>query len=173
MSRALSRLRGRIAATLTLPVAVFGIASPAFSEDADLIARGRYLATASDCVACHTAPDGQPMAGGLALSTPIGAIMSTNITPSKDNGIGGYTLEQFDAAVRKGVRADGKHLFPAMPYTSYALLSDDDVAALYAYFMKGVEPGRSPPCRNETTVPVQHSPVDGRLETAVSRHRPV
>ena len=93
------------------------------------------------------------MAGGLALATPIGAIMSTNITPSKENGIGNYTLEQFDAAVRKGVRADGKHLYPAMPYTSYALLSDDDVAALYAYFMNGVAPVETRPAETKLPFP--------------------
>ncbi|MHA6646067.1 hypothetical protein [Mesorhizobium sp. A623] len=96
-----------------LSVAPSAVASPAFSADADQIARGKYIATASDCVACHTAPGGAAMAGGLSLATPIGAIIATNITPSKENGIGTYTLEQFDAAVRKGVRADGKHLYPA------------------------------------------------------------
>lgn len=134
------RLFGRIAVALTLSAVAATIANPAFTADADLIARGKYIATASDCVACHTGPGSEAMAGGLALATPIGAIMSTNITPSKENGIGNYTLEQFDAAVRQGVRADGKHLYPAMPYTAYALVSDDDVAALYAYFINGVEP---------------------------------
>lgn len=34
----------------------------------------------------------------------------------------------------------GRRLYPAMPYPSYAKLSDDDVRALYAFFMKGVQP---------------------------------
>ncbi|KQZ99834.1 cytochrome C [Mesorhizobium sp. Root157] len=161
MSRALSWLLRHAAATLTLSVAFFAVASPAASADADLIARGKYMATASDCVACHTAPGGAAMAGGLPLATPIGAIMSTNVTPSKQNGIGNYTLEQFDAAVRKGVRADGKHLYPAMPYTAYALLTDGDVAALYAYFMNGVEPVETRP--PETKLPF---PFDIRLSMA-------
>jgi mono/diheme cytochrome c family protein len=101
------------------------------------------------------------MAGGLALATPIGAVMSTNITPSKQNGIGNYTLEQFDAALRKGVRADGKHLYPAMPYTAYALLSNDDVAALYAYFMTDVKPVETRP--PETRLPF---PFNIRLSMA-------
>ena len=71
------------------------------------IERGRYLATAGDCIACHTAPGGKPMAGGLALASPMGPIYSTNITPSKTQGIGSYTLEQFTAALRHGKRADG------------------------------------------------------------------
>lgn len=124
---------------------LMAVAPPAFAQDADQIARGEYIATASDCVACHTAPGGAAMAGGLPLATPIGSVMATNITPSKENGIGNYTLEQFDAAVRRGVRADGAHLYPAMPYTAYAQLTDEDVADLYAYFMEGVAPVETRP----------------------------
>lgn len=112
-------------------------ASPAYAADADLIKRGEYLATAGDCIACHTAPAGKPFAGGLAIATPLGKIVSTNITPSKTAGIGNYTLEQFADALRRGVRADGQHLYPAMPYTSYVQLNEDDVKALYAYFLQG------------------------------------
>lgn len=110
------------------------------TPDAALVQRGQYLATAGDCVACHTAPGGQPYAGGLTVPTPVGAIVSTNITPSTTAGIGRYTERQFSDAVRKGIRADGAHLYPAMPYTSYAQVTDDDVRALYAYFMHGVAP---------------------------------
>ncbi|WP_215404374.1 cytochrome c [Janthinobacterium sp. JC611] len=106
--------------------------------DAAAIERGRYLATAGDCIACHSVPGGQPMAGGLALATPLGAIVATNITPSTTHGIGNYTLKQFSSAVRHGVRADGANLYPAMPYTAYAKVTDEDTAALYAYFMHGV-----------------------------------
>jgi mono/diheme cytochrome c family protein len=70
----------------------------------------------------------------------MGDIVATNITPSKSAGIGDYTKRQFDDALRKGIAAGGAHLYPAMPYTSYAKLTDDDVAALYTYFMRGVEP---------------------------------
>ena len=112
--------------------------APAPQFDAAAIARGKYLATASDCMACHTAHHGQPMAGGLVMSSPVGDIVSTNITPSKQHGIGKYTAQQFSDAVRKGVRADGQMLYPAMPYTAYAKMTDADVNAMYAYFMQGV-----------------------------------
>ncbi|MCP8894533.1 c-type cytochrome [Shinella daejeonensis] len=143
---------GHLAAALLLSI-VPAVASPAFGADDDQIARGKYLATASDCVACHTAPGGAAMAGGLPLATPVGPIIATNITPSKENGIGNYTLEQFDAALRRGVRADGKHLYPAMPYTAYAQLSDEDVAALYAYFMNEVTPVETSPAKTELPFP--------------------
>lgn len=105
---------------------------------------GKRLAVAADCVACHTAPEGKPFAGGYPLSSPMGVIYSTNITPSKTAGIGTYSNEQFARAVRDGVAADGTHLYPAMPYTSYAKMTDSDVAALYDYFMKEVQPVDTP-----------------------------
>lgn len=110
------------------------------ASQAASIQRGAYLATASDCAACHTAPGGQPFAGGLAITSPVGTIYSTNITPSTTDGIGNYTEAQFARAIREGVRADGANLYPAMPYTSYHLLTDADVQDLYAYFTHGVAP---------------------------------
>ncbi len=102
---------------------------------ATLLRRGEYVARLSDCVACHSTPDSAPFAGGLEMATPIGSIYATNITPDKETGIGNYTLGDFDRALRSGVARDGHRLYPAMPYPSYAKLSDDDVQALYAYFM--------------------------------------
>ena len=131
-------MRLPLATAICLPV-FLPVVAAAEDFSKDLVDKGRYIATASDCTACHTAPGGKPMAGGLAIASPVGTIFSTNITPSKA-GIGGYTEAQFSDAVRKGVRADGANLYPAMPYTAYSVMSDDDIHALYAYFMKGVEP---------------------------------
>jgi mono/diheme cytochrome c family protein len=128
---------GVVVALASLDACAALAADPA---DAVLVEYGRYLATAGDCVACHTTADGKPLAGGLPLQTPFGAIVSTNITPSKTYGIGNYSLAQFADALRKGVRADGARLYPAMPYTSYAQVSDDEVKALYAYFRNAVTP---------------------------------
>ncbi len=115
------------------------IAATAADDDAQA-ARGEYLARLGDCGACHTAEGGKYMAGGLAFKTPTGTIYSTNITPDTRTGIGGYSLEQFGRALRRGVAADGHNLYPAMPYPSLAKTTDDDVKALYAYVMKGVAP---------------------------------
>jgi fructose 5-dehydrogenase cytochrome subunit len=127
---------------LAAPLALVALA-PAMAQEfsKELIEKGRYLATASDCVACHTNHDGgKPMAGGLPMASPVGTIMSTNITPSKEFGIGSYTEAQFADAVRKGIRGDGANLYPAMPYVSYSNMTDEDIHALYAYFMQGVQP---------------------------------
>jgi mono/diheme cytochrome c family protein len=104
------------------------------------VARGEYLARAGDCVACHSTPGGEAFAGGLKMGTPLGAIFVTNITPDVETGIGTYTVQDFDRAVRRGVAKDGRRLYPAMPYPSYAKLTDEDVQALYDYFMRVVPP---------------------------------
>jgi mono/diheme cytochrome c family protein len=110
---------------------------------------GEYLARAGDCVACHSAKGGKAFAGGLKMGTPMGAIYSTNITPDPDTGIGNYSLEDFDRAVRSGVAKDGHHLYPAMPYPSYAKISDNDLKDLYTFFMKDVPAVKQPNKQNE------------------------
>jgi len=106
---------------------------PAQLASTDLVKRGEYLVHAADCQACHTAPGGAPFAGGFAFNMPFGTLYSTNITPDKQTGIGNYTDAQFLAAVHKGIRADGEKLYPAMPYTSYAYMTDADALAIKAY----------------------------------------
>ena len=71
------------------------------------------------------------------MSTPIGAIYSINITPDKTHGIGDYSYDDFVKAVRGGVAKDGSSLYPAMPFPSYAKISDSDMHALYDYFNAG------------------------------------
>ncbi|WP_193165227.1 cytochrome c [Microbulbifer hainanensis] len=106
--------------------------------------RGRYLAAAGDCVACHTAANGRPFTGGRPFVTPFGTLYSTNITPDEKTGIGQYTLEQFTASMHRGKGLHG-NLYPAMPYTSYRLVSDEDIAALFHYFMNLPAVENSPP----------------------------
>jgi mono/diheme cytochrome c family protein len=137
------------AAAITWP-----LLSLAAATDDPLVARGAYLAKVGDCVACHSAPRGKPFAGGLPMTTPMGKIYTTNITPDPDTGIGRWTEEDFDHALREGVSKDGHNLYPAMPYTSYAKVRDDDVKALYAYFMKGVAPVNQPDRASDIPFPL-------------------
>jgi mono/diheme cytochrome c family protein len=104
----------------------------------ELIAKGEYLARAGDCVVCHTGPGEKPFSGGLRMSTPLGDIYTTNITPDKATGIGDDSFDDFERAMRHGVARDGHRLYPAMPYPSYAKVSKDDLQALYAFFMESV-----------------------------------
>lgn len=112
----------------------------AASGSALAMSEGEYVAKAADCAACHTAPQGHDLAGGLRFATPIGDIYSTNITPDKTAGIGDYSFDDFDHAMRRGIAKDGHPLYPAMPYTSYAKMSDKDMRALYDYLMNEVKP---------------------------------
>jgi mono/diheme cytochrome c family protein len=119
----------------------------------DQIETGRYLTTVADCYACHTVPDvGESFAGGRAIETPFGVITSSNITPDADTGIGSWTDEQFDNAVRKGVRPDGSRLYPAMPYPAYTKMTRDDVLAIRAY-LATVEPVHQPVKSNTLPFP--------------------
>ena len=98
------------------------------------IERGRYLSVLGDCASCHTVPgSGQPFAGGRAIETPFGNIDAPNITPDRETGIGAWSDDQFDAAVRHGIGRDGSRLYPAMPYNAYAKMSRNDVLAIRAY----------------------------------------
>ncbi|MGM8872384.1 cytochrome c [Psychrobacter sp. 2Y5] len=108
--------------------------------DPALIEKGEYVARTGDCVACHTTLGGATYAGGLPMLTPLGAIYSTNITPDKDTGIGHYSFNDFKNAVKHGVAPGNRALYPAMPYPSYQIMPDEDMAAMYAYFMSAVEP---------------------------------
>ena len=135
----IKHLVASLALTLSLP-----LLAHAAANDDPLVARGAYLAKVGDCVACHSAPKGKPFAGGLPMTTPMGNIYTTNITPDPDTGIGKWSEEDFEKALRQGVAKDGHNLYPAMPYTSYVKVRDDDVKALYAYFMKGVAPVNQP-----------------------------
>ena len=104
------------------------------------MSEGEYVAKSADCAACHTSSQGADLAGGVRFATPLGEIYSTNITPDVKNGIGGYSFEAFDKAMREGIAKDGHPLYPAMPYTSYVKMSDKDMRALYDYLMKEVKP---------------------------------
>lgn len=118
-----------------------------------LIERGAYLAKLGDCAACHSVVGRPPFAGGYRMTTPIGAIYSTNITPDATDGIGRFSLSDFDRALRFGV-SQGHTLYPAMPYVSYASTKPEDIEALYAFFQHGVAPAAVPNVKTEIPFPL-------------------
>ncbi len=129
------------------PVLLFlAVMSPAHAQSGDP-ARGEYILAMSGCVACHTAPKGGAfLAGGRELKTDFGSFFSPNITPDPETGIGGWSEEDLVRALREGVSPDGKHYYPTFPYTSYARMTDQDIADLKAYL---------------DTVPAVRNPVQG------------
>jgi mono/diheme cytochrome c family protein len=114
--------------------------SPLLAQRKPDVEHGKYVAVLGDCAACHTAAGGQPFAGGVPFSTPVGTVYSTNITPDRDSGIGNYSFEDFVRVMRLGVTPDGTRLYPAMPYTAYAKVSDEDLQDLFAYLQSGLAP---------------------------------
>ncbi|MFK7865367.1 MAG: cytochrome c [Pseudohongiellaceae bacterium] len=142
---------GVVACSVSLSSLANG-ASSSEEELAQLEQRGEYLAAAGNCVSCHTNGDDKLFSGGLAFETPFGTIYSTNITPDSETGIGRWSLEDFSKAVRLGEAPDGKHYYPVFPYTAFAKINDEDVAALYAYF-KTIPPVRSTAPENDLGFP--------------------
>ena len=94
-----------------------------------MLERGRQVAAAGDCAVCHTTEGGATNAGGLKMETPFGTLYTTNITPDKQTGIGSWSFNAFDRAMREGISRDGHHLYPAFPYTSFRQLSEGDMQA--------------------------------------------
>jgi mono/diheme cytochrome c family protein len=126
---------------------------PASLAQADPVARGEYLARAADCTACHTVPGGKPFAGGLPFKLPmIGTLYSTNLTPDNDTGIGAWSDDEFVRALHEGIGRNGEHLYPAFPYTSYALMTRDDALAIKSYLFS-LKPIKYTPPPNDVAFP--------------------
>jgi mono/diheme cytochrome c family protein len=111
------------------------LAAAPVDETTQTLNRGEYLARAGDCIACHTAPNGQKFAGGRAMPTPFGNLYVPNITPDDDTGIGQWSADEFYRMLHTGISRDGTLLYPAMPFASYTKVTRADSDAMYAYLM--------------------------------------
>jgi mono/diheme cytochrome c family protein len=127
--------------------------------EGDAVDKGAYIYRAAGCAACHTAEGGPELAGGHALATPFGTFYSSNITPDSETGIGGWSDEDLIRALRDGMSPDGRHYFPAFPYTSYTLMADDDIRALKAY-LDTIPSVSSAVAEHEMAFPLNLLPVD-------------
>lgn len=127
-------MRGSAQRLLIFHTALFWIAASHAAPD-ELIRRGEYVFRAAGCATCHTDRDnnGPFLAGGRALETPFGTFYSPNITPDPQHGIGRWSDTDFVRALRRGVRPNGEHYYPAFPYTAYTRMTRDDMLALKAY----------------------------------------
>lgn len=145
-------------------VAVLGIGTAAYmlkpvtgpARDLTLVGdveRGNYLIRLAGCVACHTNTKAGTgfLAGGFGLSTPFGSFVPPNITSDPDAGIGKWTLAQFSDAMSNGMGPQG-NLYPAFPYENYTLMSDQEIADLYAALM-ATEPVSTPAAESQIPFP--------------------
>lgn len=131
-------------ALLTLIVLLASLPAAALAASTE---RGKYLAVAGNCGACHTREGGAPFAGGVAFDTPFGTIYSSNITPDVKTGIGRWSAADLRLSMHEGIAADGSRLFPAFPYASYTKVTDADVDDIHAY-LRTLKPVRYVPPDN-------------------------
>ena len=134
----------RRAATIAVALAALGAGVGTCrggdKQDFAAVERGRYLANAADCGSCHTVPGSDhPFGGGRQIETPFGYLAAPNITPDRETGIGNWSDDEFDAAVRNGRSRNGARLYPAMPYPYYTKMSRQDVKDIRAY-LDTIEP---------------------------------
>lgn len=137
---------------------VAGVEVSSFS--ASMLARGQQVAALGNCAGCHTSENGQHNAGGRAMTTPFGTVYTTNLTPDKETGIGGWTFRAFERAMREGISREGHALYPAFPYTAFAQMRDEDMMALYAYLMTQAPVSSRPP-KTQLVFPFNLRPLMG------------
>ncbi|MDX6752513.1 cytochrome c [Geminicoccaceae bacterium 1502E] len=122
-----------LAAALGVAGLLWNAGVDAAAGDEDLLARGEHLFQIGGCTNCHTAKGGPLLAGGDAIKSPYGDFFAPNITPDPDQGIGGWSEEDFIRAMQEGRAPDGSAYYPAFPYTSYTRMGEDDLRALKAW----------------------------------------
>lgn len=110
-----------------------GISSPPVADRQAQLRRGEYLARAGNCVSCHTARGGATLAGGRQMPTPFGTIVTPNITPDRDTGIGQWSADDFWRAMHNGRGRKGEFLYPAFPYPNYTRVTRADSDAIHAW----------------------------------------
>lgn len=99
-------------------------------------ARGEQVFWAAGCASCHKAngsEDSLTLAGGQAFASDFGTFRAPNISPDPIHGIGEWSQVDFASAVLNGTSPEGRHYFPAFPYTTYGRMTDGDVADLWAF----------------------------------------
>ncbi len=101
-------------------------------------ARGKRIFDAAGCAACHSAPDAKGdawlvLSGGRRFPSPFGTFVAPNISPDPQAGIGTWSRSDLATALLEGTSPDGRHYYPAFPYTTYTRMRPEDIADLHAY----------------------------------------
>ncbi len=120
-----------VAARCLFPV-LLSLSAGLLAEES-AVGRGEYLLWMAGCESCHTREGGERLAGGLRMETPFGAFYTPNITPDRETGIGAWSEDDFFRALTRGEAPDGRHYYPAFPYTSYNRMTRQDLSSLKTY----------------------------------------
>jgi mono/diheme cytochrome c family protein len=118
---------------LTIPATVPASALSSYTPNP---ANGKTMFHAGGCSSCHATPeqdDKTRLGGGLALKSPFGTFYVPNISSDRNDGIGSWNEAQFVTAMIKGTSPDGRHYYPAFPYTSYQRMRTEDLRDLFAH----------------------------------------
>lgn len=120
------------------------------------LARGKYVFGATGGCGCHTVKKQPVNGGGRRYDGPFGTVFSTNITPDRETGVGGWTDEQIITAIRLGRRPSGERLLPVHPYTVFNGMAMEDLRALVT-FLRTVPAVRRANQPKKITVPLFES----------------
>ncbi|MBI2687383.1 MAG: c-type cytochrome [Acidobacteria bacterium] len=117
---------------------------------------GKYLVTMGGCAGCHTPEEkgerlpGKLLAGGAAFTVGKYKVVSANITPDPDTGIGKMgeaefveRFHQYRKYLQDGPPATTAENFTLMPWLSFAQIPAEDLSAIYAY-LRTVPPVNNP-----------------------------
>lgn len=144
--------------------AASGIPTEPTTIDPAVLERGKYVASVAGCATCHTPFDPQGNVDRSKLFGGGGVPGAPNISPDPATGIGTWTAEQIDAAVRKGRTPDGKLMSAMMPSAYYARMTDADARALVV-FLRAQAPvsQKTPRAATLPPAPAQFTPIDAAL----------
>jgi len=124
-----------VIARLAVAVLLLLSATGSAAAQGDATNRGAYLAAAAGCDVCHTdtANNGAAYAGGRVMQSAFDMLVTPNLTPDRDTGLGRWSERDFMMAMRWGIAPDDSHYVPAFPFPYYGRLTDSDLADLWAY----------------------------------------
>jgi mono/diheme cytochrome c family protein len=142
------------------------------SVDEQTFRRGAELAAIGNCNDCHVSDSGQAYAGGRAIPTPFGKIISSNITPDAETGIGAWSEAAFQRAIHEGVDREGRQLYPAFPYDHFTKTTNDDVNALYVFLINQPPVHHAIP-PNQLDFPFNFRPIVAGWKILFLREKPI
>jgi mono/diheme cytochrome c family protein len=119
-------------------------------------AYGGYLVNLAGCITCHSQAEkgklipGMQFAGGRQFPLPTGGtVVSANITPDMETGIGAWSREAFMQRFMSYADSNYKPTPVApgafntfMPWTQFSKLAPEDISAIYDY-LRSLKPVRN------------------------------